>query len=331
MVYTVVECAHFSYYPRLAMFMTSSCFYFFGRCPDLEDYVKELNPNKRTVLLLNKADLLPLSVRKAWATHFRRENTQFAFFSAALEHAKLEEEDRYLHGTSGALEAFLRENRKPKTEEGGDEGSSVGAASGSYGSDVGSIGGSDAEGDENDATERRRQSTGGLGGEDMTEQETADADRSELGGKKEEETAREQSNEGDRAEESGTGTWKERSLSGGEGKMEESGEEDDGEDQTPVKREEERWREEEKSESDSLERACRLLTRDEMLDFLQFAFRDVLTLDTEPLHVKKAKEEAAARGEGQEEAKPKRRDGPAMVGPGNKFVDLPEQYIGEAG
>lgn len=28
------------------------------RCPDLEKYVKEVNPNKRNVLLINKADLL---------------------------------------------------------------------------------------------------------------------------------------------------------------------------------------------------------------------------------------------------------------------------------
>ncbi|MCI13927.1 large subunit GTPase 1, partial [Trifolium medium] len=34
----------------------------FYRCPDLEAYAKEVDVHKRTLLLVNKADLLPASV-----------------------------------------------------------------------------------------------------------------------------------------------------------------------------------------------------------------------------------------------------------------------------
>jgi hypothetical protein len=39
------------------------------RCEDLEAYGRELHATKTSLLLLNKADLLPQSVRAAWARH----------------------------------------------------------------------------------------------------------------------------------------------------------------------------------------------------------------------------------------------------------------------
>ena len=39
----------------------------FYRCPDLEAYAKEVDPHIQTLLLVNKADLLPASVREKWA------------------------------------------------------------------------------------------------------------------------------------------------------------------------------------------------------------------------------------------------------------------------
>ena len=64
------------------------------RCEDLEAYVREMDSSKRCILLVNKADLLTLAQRKAWARHFRANNIGFAFWSAASAQEALEEEAR---------------------------------------------------------------------------------------------------------------------------------------------------------------------------------------------------------------------------------------------
>lgn len=40
------------------------------RSEDLESYARELHSSKSSLLLLNKADLLPPHVRSAWADYF---------------------------------------------------------------------------------------------------------------------------------------------------------------------------------------------------------------------------------------------------------------------
>ncbi|XP_038723246.1 GTPase LSG1-2 [Tripterygium wilfordii] len=62
----------------------------FYRCPDLEVYAREINEHKRTLLLVNKADLLPFSVRKKWAEYFRGHEILFVFWSAKAASAALE-------------------------------------------------------------------------------------------------------------------------------------------------------------------------------------------------------------------------------------------------
>ncbi|XP_072758252.1 large subunit GTPase 1 homolog [Anoplolepis gracilipes] len=54
------------------------------RCEDLERYVKEIDPNKLNMILLNKADFLTDEQRQAWAKYFTDLNIQVAFFSATL-------------------------------------------------------------------------------------------------------------------------------------------------------------------------------------------------------------------------------------------------------
>ena len=54
------------------------------RSEDLENYVKEVDGRKRNLLLVNKADMLTLKQRRAWADYFRRKNIGFKFFSAEL-------------------------------------------------------------------------------------------------------------------------------------------------------------------------------------------------------------------------------------------------------
>ncbi|XP_047048572.1 GTPase LSG1-1-like [Lolium rigidum] len=62
----------------------------FYRCPDLEVYAKEIDEHKRTMLLVNKADLLPLNIRKRWADYFKKHDILHVFWSAKAATAKLE-------------------------------------------------------------------------------------------------------------------------------------------------------------------------------------------------------------------------------------------------
>ncbi|XP_063235188.1 large subunit GTPase 1 homolog [Bacillus rossius redtenbacheri] len=54
------------------------------RCPDLEQYVKEVSPDKMNMILVNKADFLTVQQREAWARYFAGEGVPVAFFSALL-------------------------------------------------------------------------------------------------------------------------------------------------------------------------------------------------------------------------------------------------------
>lgn len=62
----------------------------FYRCPDLEAYAREIDEHKRTLLLINKADLLPFSVRDNWAKYFRLRGILFIFWSAKAASAALD-------------------------------------------------------------------------------------------------------------------------------------------------------------------------------------------------------------------------------------------------
>ena len=54
------------------------------RCEDLEKYVKEVDPKKNNLLLVNKADMMTLEQRRAWANYFQTAGINFRFFSAEL-------------------------------------------------------------------------------------------------------------------------------------------------------------------------------------------------------------------------------------------------------
>ncbi|XP_024994891.1 GTPase LSG1-1-like [Cynara cardunculus var. scolymus] len=62
----------------------------FYRCPDLEAYAREIDEHKRTLLLINKADLLPYSVRLKWAKYFRLHAILYVFWSAKVATTELE-------------------------------------------------------------------------------------------------------------------------------------------------------------------------------------------------------------------------------------------------
>ena len=52
------------------------------RSEDLESYSVHLHPTKGSVLLLNKADLLPAALRSAWADYFDEAAVEYVFWSA---------------------------------------------------------------------------------------------------------------------------------------------------------------------------------------------------------------------------------------------------------
>lgn len=67
-------------------------------CEDVENYVKEVDPRKNNLLLINKADMMTEKQRKIWADYFDKEGIKYTFFSAALakeqeELEEMEEED----------------------------------------------------------------------------------------------------------------------------------------------------------------------------------------------------------------------------------------------
>ncbi|WOL08937.1 GTPase LSG1-2 [Canna indica] len=62
----------------------------FYRCPDLEEYARELDEHKKTLLLVNKADLLPITIRRQWAEYFHHHGVLFVFWSAKAASAALE-------------------------------------------------------------------------------------------------------------------------------------------------------------------------------------------------------------------------------------------------
>ena len=60
------------------------------RSEDLEKYVKEVNPKKNNLLLVNKADMMTLAQRELWADYFESARINYKFFSASLAKALTE-------------------------------------------------------------------------------------------------------------------------------------------------------------------------------------------------------------------------------------------------
>ena len=54
------------------------------RSEDLDTYVKEIDAKKENLLLINKADMMTVEQRKAWAKHLKKSGIAYKFFSAQL-------------------------------------------------------------------------------------------------------------------------------------------------------------------------------------------------------------------------------------------------------
>ncbi|AAW42171.1 hypothetical protein CNBC5780 [Cryptococcus deneoformans B-3501A] len=106
------------------------------RCQDLENYVKEIGSDendeeitvagkgkRRSLLLINKADLLTYDQRSAWAEYFEKEGISYAFFSAAnaaaaqeqAEKQRLRQQEEY-DGPKGSSEENEEESEEQQDE-----------------------------------------------------------------------------------------------------------------------------------------------------------------------------------------------------------------------
>ncbi|KAI0146372.1 putative ribosome biogenesis GTPase Lsg1 [Xylariaceae sp. FL1272] len=82
------------------------------RSEDLENYVKDVNPAKKNLLLVNKADMMTTAQRKAWSKYFNEKRISYRFFSAHLAKEMIEaralEPEEPLHGTSSNPKTIQR-------------------------------------------------------------------------------------------------------------------------------------------------------------------------------------------------------------------------------
>ncbi|KAI1296933.1 Large subunit GTPase 1 -like protein [Halotydeus destructor] len=79
-------------------------------CPDLSQYVNEVSPDKKNLLLLNKADYLTQAQRKTWATYFDSVGISAVFFSAIAEEDRMEL-DEELNGIADGVNDIALESR----------------------------------------------------------------------------------------------------------------------------------------------------------------------------------------------------------------------------
>lgn len=89
------------------------------RCEDLERYVKEVDPDKLNMILVNKADFLTEEQREAWAKYFADLNILAAFFSATLaaEKQTIQEEDDNASENNSSEEENEDDSDELKSEE----------------------------------------------------------------------------------------------------------------------------------------------------------------------------------------------------------------------
>lgn len=83
------------------------------RNTDLEDYARDINATKASLLLLNKSDLLPDEARTAWADYLDGQGIPYIFWSAKLAAADAEDDSGEGHdfhttsSTSGIVVSVL--------------------------------------------------------------------------------------------------------------------------------------------------------------------------------------------------------------------------------
>ncbi|KAI1810160.1 P-loop containing nucleoside triphosphate hydrolase protein [Poronia punctata] len=85
---------------------------------DLDNYVKDVDPAKKNLLLVNKADMMTPTQRKAWAKYFKEKRISYRFFSASLAKEQNEArnfEEEPLNGESSNPKPIQKQ--QPRSEE----------------------------------------------------------------------------------------------------------------------------------------------------------------------------------------------------------------------
>ena len=91
------------------------------RSEDLENYVKEVDKRKRNLVLVNKADMMTLEQRKAWAEYFVAKGINFRFFSAELARELNEAREDGENEKSNPFDALKEDAEGESEDEGLDE------------------------------------------------------------------------------------------------------------------------------------------------------------------------------------------------------------------
>ncbi|EQL03457.1 GTP-binding domain, HSR1-related protein [Ophiocordyceps sinensis CO18] len=108
------------------------------RSDDLETYVKAVDPKKENLLLINKADMMTLRQRKAWAKYLKQAGIAYKFFSAQIAKELNElrdQEDEDEDEDDAQPSSSVRAGKQPvadasSSEEGNKNANSEGAAEG---------------------------------------------------------------------------------------------------------------------------------------------------------------------------------------------------------
>lgn len=98
------------------------------RCVDLEKYVQEVGSGfdndavsgggkRKSLLLVNKADLLTRTQREAWADYFESQGVEFAFFSAANAAALQEQAERQRRREAGEDVSDAEDEEEEESDE----------------------------------------------------------------------------------------------------------------------------------------------------------------------------------------------------------------------
>jgi len=97
------------------------------RSEDLEEYVKDVDPKKQNLLLINKADMMTYKQRKAWAKYLKGAGIAYRFFSAQLAKESLEAQEIEEESEGGPSKAAAQKEEE-KVETGAEETSTEASA-----------------------------------------------------------------------------------------------------------------------------------------------------------------------------------------------------------